>query len=159
MAHEISRLFRVRKVSHRSSPSPARARLTVMSANASHAILVICTATTSSGNSINALLKSTKMDADGIPFFQLLLDDELKLLAGSFESTVSIETASELLLLCRASCGKWTTVVGGVAAELSEAGTLSRELEPSNESVGACEGGALLLALESYEGAREGRRY
>lgn len=50
-------------------------------------------------------------------------------------------------------------MVGGVAADPSEAGTLSRELEPSNESVGACDGGALLLAVESYEGARDGRRY
>lgn len=99
------------------------------------------------------------MLAEGTPFFQLLLEDELKLLAGSLESTVSIETASELLLWLvgwgGAFCGEWT-VVGGVP---SEAGTLSRELEPSKESVGACEGGALLLAVESYEGAREGRRY
>lgn len=52
------------------------------------------------------------------------------------------------------------TVVGGVADEPSlEAGTLRRELLPSNESVGACEGGALLLVVDSYEGAREGRRY
>lgn len=101
MAHEVPRLCKEGSKSQRSLLLKSGAKLTVISANASHAILVICTATTSSGNSIKALLKSTKIDAEGIPFFQLLLLlllDELKLLAGSFESTVSMETASELLL-------------------------------------------------------------